>query len=141
MKEIWIQPANVKTYNLVEHFSKNKTIFWKKSKNIYVGDTFLIYLAAPYKEIKYKCKVINDNVSKEEIIMNNALYATKKEDLLNQKYIEVELICEYPEQMFGIEELKKNYFGQVQQISRIDRRTKDYMNKKCKGGNKLWQLV
>lgn len=132
MIETWIQPANIKYFDVVEHFKKNKYAYWKKTNSINNNDVFYIYVASPYKEIKYKCKVIDSDVSYDEVY-EHAKYAIRDTDTSRDIYIKIKLTEEYPEGTFKLEEIKKHYFGQVQVLSRADWRFKDYMTEVLEG--------
>ena len=58
--ESWIMPCNIKFLDVVDHVRNNKVIVWKKSARIKTGDKVFIYVGAPYKEIRYLCKVTNE---------------------------------------------------------------------------------
>lgn len=132
MIETWIQPANIKYFDVVEHFKNNEFAYWKKTNSININDVFYIYVASPYKEIKYKCKVVEDNISFNDV-KKIAKYAIRDIDTERDVYIKIKLIKTYPEGKFKLEEIKKHYFGQVQVLSRADRRFKDYIREQTKG--------
>ena len=130
MTESWIVPCNIKHFNLIEHFKSHPIVVWRNSFTIRKGDTAYIYLSAPYGEIRYRCRVINDEVP-DEVVQANS-YAIPEKPSNNYfskkiKYIMMELDYEYPEGSLKLEDLRKHGLGQVQIQARADRRVKEYI--------------
>ena len=73
MIEHWIIPCNLKVFDVIAHFKANKQVVWKNSFTIKAGDIAYIYLGQPYSEIKYKCRVISNDVDDE--LLNKNAYA------------------------------------------------------------------
>lgn len=140
MIENWIIPCNVGFFDVIQHFKENAKVVWKNSFTIRERDIVYIYLGRPYGEIRYKCVVISDNVDAEKLKNNSyAIQAKKSNNYFSkkEKYIEMELICEYPSGTFTLEALRKNGLGQVQIQARADRHLQQYLNKvetECMGG-------
>ena len=131
MSEKWIIPCNVKFFDVVQHFKENKRVVWKNSFTIRKGDIAYIYLGQPYGEIKYKCIVVSDTVDDEKLNANAYAIPQKKSNNYfskKLKYIEMELVCEYPEGTFKFEDLKSNGLGQVQIQARADRHLQQYLS-------------
>ena len=117
MIEKWIIPCNVRFFDLPSHFITNKTVVWKNAFTIKKDDIAYIYIGRPYGEIKYKCHVINDQVD-EQLLKENS-YAIPQKKSHNyfskkEKYIQLELVQEYPEGTFLLENLREHGLGQVQ---------------------------
>lgn len=53
----WLYPANTKYYD-VSGAMAGKETFWPMHTKVELGDTLLIYLSAPYKQIGFVCEVI-----------------------------------------------------------------------------------
>ena len=131
MAEKWIIPCNIKVYDVIEHFKRNKRIVWKNSFTIRPGDVAYLYLSAPYSEIRYKCLVENDVTDEDTIQQNSYAIPAKKSNNFfskKEKYVELEFICEYPQGALPLEKLKENGLGQVQIQARIDRRLQHFLN-------------
>lgn len=130
MFEKWIIPCNISFFNLIKHFEKNKTVVWRNAFTIHKGDIAYIYIGRPYGEIRYKCRVISDQVD-EQLLQENtyAIPAKKTNNYFSkkEKYIVMEYICEYPEGTFPLESLRKHGLGQVQIQARADRRLQAYL--------------
>lgn len=131
MAENWIVPCNVKFYDVIEHFKLRKTVVWKNSFTIRKDDTVYLYLASPYGEIKYKCTVIDDNVDEE--LLNDNTYAIPEKKSNNyfskkEKYMQIELIEEFPSGIFTLKTLKEHGLGQVQIQARTDRRLQKFID-------------
>jgi hypothetical protein len=78
----WVIISNPKLYNLEGAFNEFIEIDYKQSTNICTNDVIFIYVAAPYKEIKYKCVAIEVNKPNRNI-------DTSKYDIDNEKYRDV----------------------------------------------------
>jgi len=63
----WIIPCNIKNYDVFGAFIELKTLNWKQSTNIEIGDTVFIYTAKPYSRITHKCKAIEVNLKQPYI--------------------------------------------------------------------------
>lgn len=136
MKENWIVPCNIKVYDVISHFKKNRTIIWKNAFTIHSGDIAYLYLGSPYGEIRYKCLVISDSVSDELLQRNTyAIPAKKSNNYFSKKdkYIQMELVNEYPAGTFKLSDLRNNGLGQVQIQARTDRRLQAYIDYVEKG--------
>ncbi len=140
MIENWIVPCNTKYFNVVDHFRKTETVIWKNSFTIKKGDNVYLYLSSPYGEIKFRCTVISDSVA-DEILSENQ-YAIVKNPSNNYfskkiKYIQLQKVVEYPDDVLKIEKLREFGLGQVQIQARADRRLKAFIDdteKRIMGG-------
>jgi len=62
----WFYLSNVKYYDVLGAF-ESSVQYWPMKTKASVGDTVYIYLAAPYKQIAFKCKVVRTDIELEEI--------------------------------------------------------------------------
>ena len=132
MIEHWIIPCNVKFFDLIDHFKNNKTVVWKNAFTIKKDDIVYVYIGSPYSEIRYKCRVISDKV--DDALLEKNSYAIPKHNSNNYfskktKYIQLELVCEYPTGTYKLTDLKDHGLGQVQIQARTDRRLQAYLDK------------
>ena len=80
--EHWIIPCNPKYYDVIGAFNKLECLDWKQSvKSIDVGDEVFIYVGAPIKAVKFRCKVTKTNLPEIEIddsdfVVNGEPYQT-----------------------------------------------------------------
>lgn len=131
--ENWLIPCNINKFNLIEHFEKNSLVVWKNSFSMHKGDYAYIYLGKPYCEIRYKCKVVSDDVS-EELLRENE-YA-RVEQLNNNyfskkiKYVQLELLNVIKPGSLPYGDLKKNGLGQVQIQARVDAKLLAFINER-----------
>lgn len=131
MIEKWIIPCNTKHFDVVNHFQHSDMAVWKNSFTIKRGDVVYLYLSAPYGEIRYRCTVINDEVSDEVLAANS--YAIVEKPSNNYfskkiKYIQIKKEYEYPEGLLSLSVLKEHGLGQVQIQARTDKRLKAYID-------------
>lgn len=134
MLNCWIVPCNVKYFDVVTHFKKNSTVVWKNISRVQPGDTVYIYLGAPHKELRYKCVVLNDNVGNDVLLNNN--YAMPRRPISNLyqveiKYMELELVDEYPPGTFLLQDMRNNGLGQVQVQAKTSNQLQEYIDTKC----------
>ena len=131
-EEKWIIPCNTKHFDVTQHFSTTDTVVWNNSFTIKKNDTVYIYLSAPYSQILYRCKVIQDTVE-EKTLQNNsyAIPAKKSHNYFSkkEKYIILRLERVYPKGLLTLQELKKHGLGQVQIQARPDRQLRAFLSK------------
>lgn len=124
MVENWIIPCNIKFFDVTEHFKKSDKVVWKNSFTIKKGDNVYIYLGAPMGEIRYKCTVIEDSVD-DSLLQENAYAIVTKEShnyfSKKTKYVQLQLVGEYPSKSLTLEKLKEHGLGQVQIQARVPR--------------------
>lgn len=126
MRENWIVPCNLKFFDVISYFENCDTIIWKRGSSIHENDIVYIYVGAPLSEIKYKCEVVQEKVSIEEIMKND--YAIKKDAPIKEnKYMKLYLLEKYPDGVLCWSELKKHGLGQVQIQARTDRKLYSYI--------------
>lgn len=63
----WLYPANIKYYDVLGAFSRDE-IYWPQNSKVFIGDIIYIYLAVPYKQIGYKCEVVEVDLQYIDII-------------------------------------------------------------------------
>ena len=127
MKESWIIPCNVKVFDVVEHFKSSDTICWKRGAGEKNGDTVYVYIGIPYKAIMYRCIVIDDHVSEEE--MKEHTYATKGNLGAGYRYMKLQKEKEFKEPV-DLATIKALGVYMVRKQSRVDRKVLDYLNNK-----------
>ena len=62
----WLYPANVKFYDVLAALD-NDFAFWPINSKVEQGDTVIIYLSAPYKQIAYSSRVAKLDFTEPEI--------------------------------------------------------------------------
>lgn len=126
-QETWVFPCNVRFFDIFEHFAKSNTVVWKKRSSVHTGDEVYIYIGAPYKEIRFKCHVIADEVP-EDVVQENS-YAIPKNADGKLHYVELELDQTFDEGRYTYELLKENDLGQVQIPARASRRLRSFLER------------
>ena len=129
--ENWVVPCNTKYFDVVSHFNSSSVVVWKNSFTMRVGDTAYVYLSAPYAEIKFKCRIVNDVVDEDTLQKNAYAIMEKKQNNYfskKVKYVQMELISTYPKGTFPLFELKKYGLGQVQIQARTDKNLQKYLD-------------
>lgn len=96
--DYWVIPANPKYFDIISYFNENNTITWKQFKGAKVNDIIYIYMGSPYKEIMYKCKVLETNIP--------SLYVD--DNLTMDKQMNLMLIKKYKKEEYSLEKLKEH---------------------------------
>lgn len=134
MLNCWIVPCNVKYFDVVAHFKQKRTVIWKNISSVQPGDIVYIYLGAPHKELRYKCVVLNANVGPDVLLNNDYAMPRRPVSSMYQveiKYMELELVDEYPIGSFVLQELRSNGLGQVQVQAKVANQLQEYIDAKC----------
>ncbi len=53
----WLIPANTKFYDVFSAFARHET-YWPMNAKLATGDIVYVYLAAPFKQIGFRCEVL-----------------------------------------------------------------------------------
>lgn len=126
-QETWVFPCNVKYFDVFKHFSENNTVIWKRRGAVHKDDIVYIYVGAPYKGIRFKCHVVNEDVD-EDVVQKNQ-YAIPKNSTGKEHYVELELDKEFEDDTFPLKELKENDLGQVQIPARASRKLRSFLER------------
>ncbi|MGT2756944.1 MmcQ/YjbR family DNA-binding protein [Streptococcus ovuberis] len=65
----WLIPANPKLYDIDQEFSANRFVSWPQKKGIGVGHKVYIYLTAPYRCLRYACRVVELRAERQEMVL------------------------------------------------------------------------
>lgn len=123
----WVIISNPKLFKLVEAFKEFIEIDYKQSTNIRPNDIVYIYVAAPYKEIKYKCIAIN--VDKPNRDIDTSKYAIDNEKYRDVgRYMGLRLVEEY-NGILLFNDLKANGLKAVQGPSKVTKELSNYITK------------
>ena len=95
----WIIPANPKYYDMEHAFDNAKTIEWKQSSSVKVGDTVFMYVAAPVSAIQYKCKVVEVDIP----------YDYQDKNLTITTLMKIKLLRRYDAEQFTFGRLREEY--------------------------------
>lgn len=124
MEDVWIIPCNVKVFDVVEHFKDKEEICWKRGAGEKTGDIVYVYVGIPHKAIMYKCVVINDRVSDEE--MKEHPYATKGNIGSAYRYMKLRKIYTFVEPI-TLEETKDFGIYRIRKQARVDKKILQYL--------------
>lgn len=114
----WIIPCNIKLFDIAAHFVDNNEIIWKQDGRIQKGDTIYVYVGLPLSQIKYKCHVVDIDISREELLNNKyALVGNGLNDLI--RYMKLELDLTYKEGTLTLSDLKNNGLSTVRKQIKI----------------------
>ena len=131
----WLISAN-KTFDTIRAFNELKTLDWDQGKyKLQKGDLVYIYLAAPIKKVRLKCKVVDSNMDHSEI--DDRKYITgltevEKAALQVGQYgyntMRLTVLAEYVESdIFGIDALAKHgVLGSIRTPRKITGETLKY---------------
>lgn len=111
MSKKYVFPCNPEHFDIDAYFLNNTQILWRRPSDIEVGDIAYIYIGKTIREVKYRCKVISTEVSKEKLQANS--YAIPKGKLASKcSYIILELEQIYADGTFPLPVLKEKGMGQ-----------------------------
>lgn len=97
LKGHWLIPANPAYYDVVNMFNNSVMANWKQYNNILVGDIIYLYVGSPYKEIMFKCEVVETNIP----------YEFKNDNLTINNLIKIKLLKKYKSQEFSFKRLNE----------------------------------
>ena len=126
MKEYWYIPCNIRFCNVIYIIDNRSEIVWRRGASIHKGDEAYIYIGAPIGEIRYKCVVAEENVTKEKLQDN--IYAKKEDDKEKQQYMLLKLVKTYDEGRLPLSLLKEKGLTQVQRQARNSRQLQSFLN-------------
>lgn len=116
----WIIPANPNYFDIDEAFKNNKTIIWKQSTNIKVGDTVYLYVGSPVSAIRYKCRVEEVNIPYDY-----------HDDNVKMKYVmKIKLLNSYDKNLFPFSKLKEFGVNAIRGPRFMPKELSKYINKK-----------
>lgn len=116
MKTTWLYPANPSEYDVIKAFKDLKKIDWGIPNNVENGDIVYIYLGNDIRKIMIKSEVIDNNVSKDDLI-DDTDYILKNKEADNSSnddkasYVRLKMIeCFDKDEntLLGYEALRKN---------------------------------
>ena len=131
MESCWILPCNINIFDVNAHFTTSKDLYWGATSATKVGDTLFVYVGRPFSEIKYRCRVIETNISEKTIKESNVAFLTIKKNKRN--FIHLRLEISYPEHYFSYSDLVEHGLVSVQSQMRIS----DELEKYIKGKEKV----
>lgn len=70
----WIYPANPKYYDIISAFTEEEKTAWPMNSKVDVGDYVFIYSGAPFKQILFKCEVVDINLPVEDTMQQAEKY-------------------------------------------------------------------
>ncbi len=109
----WLIQSNPNKFDAIEAFKELGKVDWKQGIKTEVDDIVYIYVAAPVKALKLKCKVIEVDLPKAEI--NDSKYVIEGSSFENYgKYMRLECLKEYDEQTMSFEVLSQHGLKSVQ---------------------------
>jgi len=114
----WIIPCNPKYFDIDKAFQENNEILWKQSTDIKVGDIAYMYLASPFSEIRYKCKVTEVNIP----------YEYEDKNLQINKVMKIKLLKQYPENKFPFKLLKEQGLNTVRGPQILSEKLSKFIN-------------
>lgn len=91
----WIYPANPKYYDVISAFTKEPKTAWTMSSNVEVGDIVYIYSGVPYKQILFKCEVLEINLSSEDVMDQAEKYIKAKGGKPKKRFMLVKTLEEF----------------------------------------------
>ncbi len=114
MNNAWIVPCNINYFNIIEYVKTKKDVVFKKTSDVMVGDAVYIYLTAPYSQIRYMGKVIENDINEERLIEHSYIFPIGINSLKTKKYYMIRILSEYEDGDLSLHDLRKHGLPQVQ---------------------------
>lgn len=94
----WIIPANTKYYDVLRAYATHDEIDWRLTSTPEVGDIVYIYLAKPFQCVKFKTKVVGNNIPYSDSIKDEEFYTNKAGAQPDGRlYTRLALVEKYPD--------------------------------------------
>lgn len=65
----WLIPANPKHYDIDQDFAASRFVIWPQKKGVKVGHLVYIYLTAPYRCLRYACRVAEVMPDRQDMVL------------------------------------------------------------------------
>ena len=124
MKE-YVISCNLERFDLIKHFSHDRTVIWRQTKPCIPGDFVFVYIGRPYSRLYYRCKVVKSNI--DNVPDSNAFYKNSICRQRNPKYMELELVNTLPDSKLGLAELLNNGLKTVQCSTQVSEELHNYI--------------
>lgn len=111
----WCISSNPKKYDAVSAFKKLNIVEWRQAKqlnNASIGDQVFIYVSEPVKEIKIKAEIIELNIDKDKLSINDdEFYLPGGRDSLGESshYMKLKIVSEISSDELSFKELKEKF--------------------------------
>ena len=123
----WLIQSNPNMFDAVSAFNELQQIDWRQNIKAEIGDIAYIYVAAPVKAIRLKCKVIKLDMPKAEI--DDSKFAQDQSSFENYgKYMRLELVEEYDNSGLSYQELAQHGLKSVQGPMKITGELEEYID-------------
>jgi hypothetical protein len=114
----WIISGNPKKYNVVSAFHELGKVDWKQSTNISEGDIVYIYVSDTIQAVCFKCRANKVNM-KQPDIEDSKFNVSGEFDGTYGRYMELEMLEEFPETLFSRKILENYGFSSPQSPIRL----------------------
>jgi hypothetical protein len=134
----WIISGNPKKYNVVDAFHELGKVDWKQSTNVSEGDIVYIYVSDAIQAVRFKC-IANKVDIKEPDIDDREFNISGEYDGTYGRYMELEMIDEFPETLFTRKTLESYGFSSPQGPVRLPAQLKTYIDliQKLRNSNEM----
>ena len=123
----WLIQSNPNMFNALAAFKELQQIDWRQNVNAELGDEVFVYVAAPVKAIKIKCRVVKINLPKAEI--DDSKFSEKAATFENhKKYMRLEFTEEYDNQGLSYQALAQHGLKSVQGPMKVTGELEDYID-------------
>ena len=122
----WIISCNIKEYDVIGSFKVFQIIDWKQSANFNISDFIYIYISHPVKEIRYKCKVVQINLTTRD--MKDVIYTRSGNSYENDgRFMRIELVSVFSIPIASEELLENGLTGRIQGPRRLNGALLDFV--------------
>ena len=108
----WLYPANVKFYDVLKAFEE-PLVYWPINSNVSIGDTVIIYLSSPHKQIGFSTTVAEINLDARSVTDYTQPYVknAKNQNATQKSFMKLAVTSRIPllaESVLSYEHLKLN---------------------------------
>ena len=119
----YIVVCNIQMFDIIAHFSNSTSLVWKQPAPCKVGDTVYFYLGRPYKQIMYKCRVVETSIAKPMVS-----YWSNYESRRKSLFMRVDLCEKFEDDALSYQNLLDHGLKTVQCSTRVDGQLKKYID-------------
>ena len=123
MKEHWIFPCNPKYFDIKKHFETNDVVCFRRKGTTQVGDIAYIYISGTLKQLKYKCEIIDSDVTEPLLSEHNYVIKDDPYSTTVPHYTAMRLLETFDDGEFSLDWLRKNGTNQFIVPMRLPRKT------------------
>ena len=114
----WIIAAKESVFDYASYFARYSIADWVQSANYAIGDTIYIYCSMPIQRVRYKCEVLECNLSFAQRSIDDYDFwvdKTEYENAKTKRFVKLKLLSQVDTELLDFKHLQENGLkGRVQ---------------------------